>query len=189
METPNAPVAPRPKRRFLAGLLTGGLVGALLAGGASFAAHAQDGGRWCMSRMHHGGAAMDPQAMRERVEFGTDWVLRKLDATEAQKQDVKRIVFAALDDLKGLPERHRANRDALREALTAESVDAARLETLRRDELALADEASRRITQAVVEASKVLTPEQRRRLADLMDRMRGPGGPMGGGPGPRPVRL
>ena len=33
----------KPKRRFLAGLLTGGLAGALLAGTAGFVAHAHDG--------------------------------------------------------------------------------------------------------------------------------------------------
>ena len=37
---------PRARRRFLAGILTGGLLGSLLAGGVSLYAHAQPGPGW-----------------------------------------------------------------------------------------------------------------------------------------------
>lgn len=197
MQEPVSPDSPRrPKRRFLAGLLTGTVAGALFtAAGAGLMAHAEDGPRG-LHRCHAGGHGKpDPAAMRERAEFAADWMLSRVNATDAQKQQVKGILVAAMDDLAKLHESHRANRDAVVEALTADAVDRARLETLRSAELALAEQASRRLTQALADAAEVLTPEQRRALAERMQHMRG--GPMGFGPalfgppheGPgRPVR-
>jgi Spy/CpxP family protein refolding chaperone len=167
----------RPKRRFLAGLLTGGLAGVLLAGGAGFVAYAHDGpGARCMGR--HGN--MGPEAMRNRVEFATEWMLTKVKATDQQKVKVKEIVGGAVTDLSGLREAHHGNREALLATLTADSVDRAKLETLRKAELELAERASQRITLALADVADVLTPEQRRGLAGLA---RSFGGPMGFGPG------
>lgn len=169
----------KPKRRFLAGLLTGGLAGALLAGGASLVAYAHEGpggGPRCMGR--HG--QMGPEAMRHRVDFATDWMLKKVNATDDQKVKVKEIVGGAVTDLSGLRETHRTNREALMAALTAESVDRAKLETLRKSEVELAERASQRITLALADVADVLSPEQRRGLAGLA---RSFGGPMGFGPG------
>jgi protein CpxP len=191
MEIPNTPAVPpsKPKRRFFAGLLTGGLAGALLAGGASFVAHAHDGPGWVGARCagRHGG--MSPEAMRNRVEFATDWMLTKVKATDDQKIKVKEIVGGAVTDLTGMREPHLANRAALMETLTADTVDRAQLEALRKSELALADQASARISRALADVADVLTPEQRKGLANLA---RSFGGPMGQGPGsegPRPTRL
>lgn len=174
----------KPKRRFLAGMLTGGLAGTLIASTAVFAGHSHDGpgGHRCFSRYNGAG----PEAMRKRVDFATDWMLTKVKATDEQKVKVKEIVGAAVTDLTGLRETHRSNREALMEALTADSVDRTRLETLRRSEVDLAERASQRITLALADVADVLTPEQRRGLVDLA---RSFGGPMGfgppGGPGPR----
>lgn len=188
---PNA----KPKRRFLAGLLTGGLVGALLAGTAGFAAYAHDGPgvfKRCAGR-HQG--SMGPEAMRQRVDFATDWMLTKVKATDEQKVKVKEIVGAAVTDLSGLRESHHGNRDALLEALTAETVDRTKLEALRKAELELAERASQRITTALADVSDVLTPDQRRGLVDLARSFGGPMGfgPPGGhgprGPGERPPRT
>ncbi len=167
----------KPKRRFLAGLLTGGIAGALLAGTAGVFAHAHDGpGARCMGRHGHAG----PEAMRQRVDFATDWMLTKVKATDEQKVKVKEIVGGAVTDLSGLRETHQGNREALMATLTAESVDRTKLESLRKSELELAERASQRITQALADVADVLTPEQRRGLAELA---RSFGGPMGFGPG------
>jgi periplasmic protein CpxP/Spy len=103
---------------------------------------------------------MSPEAMRQRADFATDRMLAKVKATDEQKAKVKEIVGAAVTDLTGLRETHRSNREALLEALTADSVDRARLETLRRSELDLAERASQRITVALADVADVLTPER-----------------------------
>lgn len=179
MESRNPVPTTPPKRRFLAGLLTGGLAGALLAGTAGFVAHTHEGPglvQRCAGR-HHG--AMGPEAMRQRMDFATDRMLTKVKATDEQKLKVKEIMGTAVADLSGLREAHHGNRDALLEALAADAVDRTKLESLRKAELALAERASQRITVALADVADVLTPEQRRGLTDLA---RSFGGPMGFGP-------
>jgi len=52
--------------------------------------------------------------------------------------------------------------------LTAPTVDRAAIEKFRADKLALADQASRRIAQALGEAAEVLTPEQRAEIGERL---------------------
>lgn len=169
-----------PKRRFLAGLLTGSILGGLMATTAGFVAHAQDGPRWFGGRCMHAGwgghGRMSPEAMRERLEFGTEWTLSRIKATDAQKAAVRDVVLAAFNDIAALRDAHRTNRDAIMETLTADAVDREKLETLRKAELALADQASSRIVRAVADVADVLTPEQRRQLAERLRKHRGPMG-------------
>lgn len=168
----------RPKRRFLAGLLTGSILGGLMATTAGFVAHAQDGPRWLGGRCMHAGWGghdrMNPEAIRERLEFGTDWALSRIQATDAQKAATREVVLAAFNDVAALREAHHANRKAIMETLTADVVDRDRLEALRKAELALAEQASSRITRALADVADVLTPEQRRALAERLRKHRGP---------------
>jgi uncharacterized membrane protein len=64
--------------------------------------------------------------------------------------------------------------------LTAPTIDRAAIERLRADQIALADAASKRITQAVADASDVLSADQRRKIADFVAALHD--GPFGGGP-------
>ena len=117
------------------------------------------GGRWG----HH---RMSPERMHEHLQVGVKWALRDVDATDEQQAAVSRIVGAALGDLHRLKEAHVKNRDAFRAELAADAVDREALERIRKAELALAEDASRRLVQAVADAAEVLTPEQRRALAE-----------------------
>src|SRR5262249_22120157 len=113
---------PRSRRRFLAGVLTGGVLGSMLAGGVSLYAHAQPGpGWWFGAGRGPGGyfrpAAYDPERMRTRVEFATDWILSRIEASDAQHQQVKAIVQATVQDLAQMHEQHHQNRQALLQAL------------------------------------------------------------------------
>ena len=60
--------------------------------------------------------------------------------------------------------------------LTQDKVDRAEIEKFRAEQLALADAFSKRVSQAIGEAAEILTPEQRRKLADRLP-------PGGHGPG------
>jgi Spy/CpxP family protein refolding chaperone len=167
-DNPEAAGKGRRRRRFFAGMLAGTVIGGLLATGVSAFSHEGPGwGGRCMGRH-----AMSPDARRERLEFATDWVLTKANATDQQKQQVKGIVQAALQDLGPIHEQHLQHREAFRAALTQPAVDRATLDQLRQAEMQLAEQASARIVQALADVSEVLTPEQRTQLVKLAEQFR-----------------
>jgi protein CpxP len=168
------PGTPQPgttkRRRFMTGLVAGGVLGGLMATaiGAWSSNHGgpggwQGGGRWCRG-------AASPEAQRERAEFATDWVLNKVNATDEQRARIKAIVATTLQDLTPARDEHRQHREAFLVALTQPSVDRASLEDLRRAELQLAESASQRIVTALAEVADVLTPEQRAELVKMAQR-------------------
>jgi periplasmic protein CpxP/Spy len=152
------------RRRFLAGMVTGGLLASLLAGGASVYAHAHPGpGGWFGA----GHGRVDPSLAGGRAAFATDWILHRIDASEEQRQQVQAIVQAAVKDLLPMRDQHLQYRQALREALTQPAINRDTLAEIRRAELQLADVASSRLVEAIAGAAEVLTPEQRAKLAEL----------------------
>jgi Spy/CpxP family protein refolding chaperone len=71
-------------------------------------------------------------------------------------------------------------RDRMRDArlqaatlLAQPTIDRAALEALRANQLQLAEQASRRLTQALADVADVLTPEQRKQLAERAGRWHG----------------
>jgi periplasmic protein CpxP/Spy len=95
-------------------------------------------------------------------------VLDSVNATADQKAQIKKIAEAAMTDLKSQRDAHTALRDEAMKAFAQPTVDANAVEALRQKMLTQHDTASKRISQAMVEASRVLTPEQRQQLADNM---------------------
>ena len=161
------------RRPFLKGLLAGGLVGTMIAGGVgAFAQHDGPGQFWKTGCGHHQ-AMRDPGVMKERADFMVEWTLSRINATEAQRTQVKSVVQAALEDLLQLREEHQANRKAMIAALIEPEVDRAELDRIRSAEISLADRASRRIVTALADSAEALTPEQRAQLAEMAGRWRG----------------
>jgi Spy/CpxP family protein refolding chaperone len=155
--------------RIWLGFLAAGLTGAL-AGGTIFSASrafAHGGfGRGGHGFGHHGRFGGDPEQMRQHAEIAVEWALRGVEANEEQRQRVKAVVGDALRDLAATAKTHHENREAFAAELGKPAVDRDALERLRQAEMQLAEEASRRIVQAVADAADALTPEQRRALLD-----------------------
>jgi Spy/CpxP family protein refolding chaperone len=95
-------------------------------------------------------------------------MLDGLNATDAQRAQVKQIAQAAASDLKGQREAGRALREKSLELFSAPTVDAAAAESVRQQMLAQHDTASRRMLQAMLDISRVLTPEQRAKIGEQM---------------------
>lgn len=154
------------KRAAVATLIAGAATGI----GMKAFAHAGFGG-W-----HRGGflsGPVDPARLDEHLERMLKHFSVEIDATDAQRQKLAPIVKGAARDL--LPLRtqlHDARRQAV-ELLSRDSVDRAALESLRESQLRLADQASRRFTQALADVADVLTPEQRKQLAERIGRWHG----------------
>lgn len=120
-------------------------------------------------------------------------LLKSVGATEAQQAQIKQIMEAARADLKPQHEQGRKLHEQGLALLSAPNIDAAAIESVRQQDQALREASSKRMSQALVDVARVLTPEQRVKIAERMkkrhDRMRehGRGGPHGsgrpGGPG------
>ncbi len=134
---------------------------AVLVGCAILAAGVVAG---CGRHRHEG--AKTPEEFRAKFEKVTQRALKKADATEDQKARIKPIADDLATALYGFREEHRAIRSRFIKAFEAEKVDPAEVGKIREDAVALADRASRKITEAIVKASDVLTPEQRRKLTE-----------------------
>lgn len=103
---------------------------------------------------------------------GIDHMLDGLGATDAQRTQIKQIAMAAAADLKAQREAGRALHEKGMQIFAAPVVDAAAAESLRQQMLAQHDQASKRVLQAMLDVSKILTPEQRAKMAQRMKERR-----------------
>ncbi|MFT3822249.1 MAG: Spy/CpxP family protein refolding chaperone [Rubrivivax sp.] len=136
-------------------LLATGLVVAL-AGSVILTAEAAPDGR------HHGpgpGAMMMGPMLSPRL-------LDAVNATAEQRSQIRQIVEAARNDLKAQRDAGRSLHEQMRTLFTQPTVDANAVEALRQQQLAQHDAASKRMLQAMLDVSRVLTPEQRAKIAE-----------------------
>lgn len=154
----------RPLRGFLAGLAIA------LAGGASLTAFAgpEGGGYHHAHRGHHGHG--DHHGGPGFMGGGRhmDRLLEDVGATDAQRTQIREIWKSAAADLKARREAVRSLREQQMQLFTQPTVDASAVEALRQKLVAEHDTSSKRISQAMLDASRVLTPEQRAKLAERM---------------------
>lgn len=171
------PGRPAKRRSILTGMLAGGLFGTMLAGAATaFADGDKPHAFWHAGHgCGHHNAMHDPETMRERADFAADWVLDRIKATDEQRPRVKAVVQTALDNLLKVQREHQQNRAAMVEALSQATVDRAQLQHIRQSEVRLMDDASTGIVNALADVAEILTPEQRRQLAEMASRWRGRG--------------
>lgn len=158
-------VPSRPARMLLATLTL-----AVLAGMAQTAfAQGMDGMRGMHGgpgRHGMGGEHGGPGGMMGGAHMGR--MLDLVNATPEQRTQIKTIMDAARTDLKAQRESGRTLRQQMQTAFAQPNVDARAVESLRVQIQAQHDAASKRMTQAMLDASKVLTAEQRKTLADAM---------------------
>ena len=145
-------------RRITLATLAGGL-----AAGVGFTAFGQ-------GRGHHG--PISAADLDKHLDRMLKHLYVEIDATEEQKRKLEPIAKQAAKDLLPLRDSLRAGRSQAIELLTQERVDPKAIEALRARQLQIADQASRRLTQAVAEAAEVLTPAQRKELAAHVARRR-----------------
>jgi len=148
----------RQLRLFAAALLLA-LTGVFVA-----VAHAQspmppDGGPAMFGRGPHGGR------MLERM-------LDSVNASAEQRTRIHEIMKSAMTDLRAQRDTTRGLRDQSMSLFAQPTVDAQAVEALRQQMLQQHDLASKRWTQAMLDAAAVLTPDQRKQLATRMQQRR-----------------
>ena len=169
MTEPNQPIEPTPtpaaenrrrRRRWVAAVI----VALPLLAVAVFAGTRAVASPWG----HHHWGDRDPtlEEAQEHVNRWTDHVLDRLDATDEQRAEIRLIVDEALPEMLALRTEGRALKREGREMLLVEPIDRAGLEQVRVEGIQLADRASARGLQVFIDITEVLTPEQRKEVAD-----------------------
>lgn len=96
---------------------------------------------------------------------GFDRLLDDIQATPEQRQQIRAITEQARKDLRALHEQGRAQHQGAMALWTSPKLDAAEAEKQRQQMLAHHDQVSKRMTQAMLDVGRVLTPEQRAQAA------------------------
>lgn len=165
------PAAGRARRLMMVGA-TAAIFSALSIVGVS---HAQEGQapQAATQQQKQGGphGKMNP----ERAEKRFDHMLKRVvpDATPEQKTKLGAIAKSAFNDLRPIMEQNRAAHEQGLKLLAQPTIDRKALEQVRQTEQKLADQRSRRMTQAFADAAEVLTPAQRVKAVEQLGKHRG----------------
>jgi periplasmic protein CpxP/Spy len=120
---------------------------------------------WAMPGGHGGGHGGPGMGMMMGGR-GLERMLDGVNASAEQRAQIKAIAERAKTDMKAQREAGKGTREQMINLFTQPVVDANAVEALRVQNMQRHDQASRRITQAMIEVSRVLTPEQRKQIAD-----------------------
>lgn len=107
------------------------------------------------------GQALDPAKFQQRIEKRVDKALTGTDATADQKKKVTDILQTAFKDMKPLHDQRVENRKAMEAAMQAATLDPAKIEQIRAEQMKVADQSSKRFTKALTDAGNVLNASQR----------------------------
>lgn len=141
------------------------VAGAALAAGVSALAGGHQG-----MMMGCGHSAED---FSTHLEHGLKHLYAEIDATDAQKAQIDPLVKQAITDLQPLHSHLASTHTQVVQALTQSPVDRTALEAARTAHMDLADQASKRIVQLIGDVADVLTPTQRKALAEHLAKMHG----------------
>ena len=148
----------------------------LVAGGVAVLALAGIGAAGAMG----GGEAMGRHVMEAGMKHGGHFGARGLgkalaavDATTEQEDRIWTIIDDTRAELRPMMREFRDTRESVVELMSAQTIDRAAAETLRAERIAAIDEASKKMTAAMLDAAEVLTPEQRAELAKHFDERKG----------------
>ena len=131
------------------------------------AAHAQPGPAGMGAEMH----GMHRSGMGMGM-MGHGRLLDSVGASADQKARIHDIFKAAHDDLRAQHQAGRGLHEDMTKLLAAPTVDAYAVEAQRQKIEAQHDARSKRMTRAMIDASTVLTPEQRQKMAERMGQQR-----------------
>jgi Spy/CpxP family protein refolding chaperone len=154
-----------PRRGLWLALPAFALLGIVFAASVVPPSDAMAWGRRAWGHGHDGGPP-DPEEVRAHLDFFAERMLHRVDASDEQTARVKEILNGSVDELLLIGESHRAQREQLREILSAPEVDREALEALRAAGIELADAASQVLSRSLADTAEVLTPEQRTQLLE-----------------------
>ena len=145
---------------------------ALIAGiavGTGFGAIAHEGGM--QFGFHH--QALSAEDLTAHIDKCLQHIYIEAGASEAQKAQIEPLVKQAVADLLPLHSQARDFHLQALQVLSQDRIDRSAIEAMRAEHMQAADQASRRIAQALADVAEVLTPAQRKALAAKAAEMHG----------------
>lgn len=121
----------------------------------------------------HWHGPMTPAEIEDRTDRAIRHAVIELDATNEQQEKLRSIAKAAVKDLLPIREKAQAARQRAAALLTQPTLDRGAIEAFRAEQMGLADAASKRFSQALADVAEVLTPDQRRKVSEHLERRRG----------------
>jgi Spy/CpxP family protein refolding chaperone len=165
------PAARRGRGRTAAVLLVVALAGGLAGAFATQSLGQGFGPPWHMTVMGPGGSLhgqLTPEQLTERADHIVRHLAIEIDASPEQTTKLEAIVKSMVTDLAPMRGKMMAAHQQVRALLTGPNVDRAAIEKLRAEQIANVDAVTKRITQALADAADVLTPDQRRKIGDML---------------------
>jgi periplasmic protein CpxP/Spy len=147
-----------PKFRLPGARLAGTALLIAVLGTVTLSAWAMPGG--------HGGGHGGPGMGMMMGGRGLERMLDGVNATSEQRTQIKAIAERTMADMKAQREAGKGTREQMMKLFAQPTVDANAAEALRAQMLQQHDQGSRRMMQAMLEVSRVLTPEQRKQIAE-----------------------
>jgi Spy/CpxP family protein refolding chaperone len=114
------------------------------------------------------GGWMDSGNLDQHIERGIKHLAIEIDASKEQQDKLIGIAKALAKDVQPLREKLQSTRKQAIDLFAQSTVDRAAIEKLRADQLATADELTRKISKAIADAAEVMTPEQRKTIVDRL---------------------
>ena len=153
-----------------AGRLVAGALLVALLGSVALSAFAQ--GEQRHGSGHHGsaGASMGMGMGMPMQGRMLERMLDRVNATAEQRAQIKQIAERTVADMKAQRDSGRGVREQAAALFAQPVVDANAAEALRLQMMQQHDQRSRRMVQAMLEVSRVLTPDQRKQLIETMAR-------------------
>ena len=99
-------------------------------------------------------------------------MLERVNATPEQRAQIDQIMKTTATDMRAQHQAGRALREQAMTLFSQPTVDANAVEALRQQQLAMHDAASKRMMNAMIDISRVLTPDQRKQMAEYMAQRR-----------------
>jgi periplasmic protein CpxP/Spy len=139
-----------------------------LTGALTTTVFGQGPGYWHGDGAWFGHGWVDPATIDQRIERAIKHMAIEIDATSEQQDKIITIAKMTVKELQPLHEKMQGRRMQAIDLLTQPTIDRSAIEKFRADQLATADEVSKRIATAITDIANILTPEQRKVIADRL---------------------
>lgn len=144
--------------------------GVMILGVLAVTSYMSGCGRWHHRHWEH--KDLSPAEMKERMGRRSDWVLKTVDATPEQRDKISAVLEGFIPEAIKFREDRKALRERFKKTLSADEIDEAELAEIRTATKALMEKSMERGLDTIFEISKVLTPEQRRKLIEKWEKRR-----------------